>query len=247
MVQTIQEYNSTFFNMTKGYDMSNNNILRKLIHSYDVARTCYCIACEKGLNQKSRNLCYLIGLFHDIGRFEQWKKYKTYDDKKSVDHGDLSFEILNNIDCEKLFYLRKKETQILKESIKHHTKPVLSSNKEINFYSCILKNADAFCNVVSTSNGIQQMTTTKNGVTEKILADFNAQKLLISYSPLTKLDRCLLLSACCYYVKESYLRQEILECHYMDIIYETFSKYLNKKDKQLYKQAIENLKQNYKL
>lgn len=40
---------------------------------------------------KSAQLC---GLFHDIGRFEQYRKYQTYSDIHSTDHGDLGVSIL---------------------------------------------------------------------------------------------------------------------------------------------------------
>lgn len=36
----------------------------------------------------------LIGLLHDIGRFEQLKKYDSFEDKSTVDHAKLGVEIL---------------------------------------------------------------------------------------------------------------------------------------------------------
>jgi len=245
MTQIIQTYNNIFWNLIKHYDFNENNLLRKMIHSFDVAKNCYEIACNKNLKEKERNLCYLIGLFHDIGRFEQWIKYKTYDDKKSVDHGDLSCDILNQLDCNKLFNLNNTETLIFKESIRFHTKPYLGKNKKIIKFNNILKDSDAFSNVISTANGMQQMTVTKNGVTKEILDDFTNRKLLRVHSPKTKLDRCLMLAACCYYVKDTFIRKVILESNYIEIIYETFSKYLIHKDKLIFKQAIDNLKDSY--
>lgn len=244
MRQIIQDYNSKFFEIVKNYDCKNSNILRKLIHSFSVAEKCYSIACSKGLSNKKRNLCYLIGLFHDIGRFEQWKKYGTYDDKKSIDHADLSCEIIDSLNFEENFGITQKELIIIKESIKYHTKPYTGKNKEILLFNYILNNADAYANVITTANGMQPMTCVNNGVTPEFVQKFRNRELL-KISPNTKLDICLALTACCYYVKDKTLREEIIKFKYIDIIFETFSKHLNNEDKKTYKTLINQLKDKY--
>ena len=245
MKQIIQNYNNVFWNEIKHYDLTDSNLLRKAIHSFDVAKNCFSIACNKNLSEKERNLCYLIGLFHDIGRFEQWIKYKTYDDNKSVDHGDLSYNILSNLKYKELLNLNKAEYRIFKESICYHTKPYLGDDVDIIKFNNILKNSDAFANVVTTANGMQQMTVSKNGVTKEILDDFNNRKFLKFYSPKTKLDRCLMLAACCYYINDKFIRKTIIESNYIGIIFECFSKYLTQQDKEIFKKAIINLETDY--
>ncbi len=89
------------------------------------------------------------------------------------------------------------------------------------------------------------MTVEKDGYTQEFLNAFNNRKLLRVYSPKTKLDRCLILAASCYYIKNKQIRMDILESNYIDVIYETFSKYLNGTDKKVYKEVLENLKDNY--
>jgi hypothetical protein len=37
-----------------------------------------------------------IAVLHDVGRFEQYKTFRTYNDEASVDHGDLSVRILRS-------------------------------------------------------------------------------------------------------------------------------------------------------
>ena len=246
MKQVIQNYNNIFYGCVKSYDLSESNLLRKMIHSYEVARNCFAMASREGMNIKERNFCYLMGLFHDIGRFKQWEIYNTYDDMKSVDHGELSKDILNEFDCVKLFDLTEEESYILKEAIRYHTKPYIGDNEQVKKYNMILKNADAFSNVLSTASGMQQMTVDKDGgATSEILEKFKKQELLLGLSPVTKLDRCLMLTACCYYVEDKYLREEILKNNYIDIIFETFSKYLNDEDKKLYKEIIDGFKQKF--
>lgn len=242
--ETIQNYNEIFWKFVNKYDTSNSNILRKIIHSYSVAEKCYSIACKFMLNKEQRNFCYLIGLFHDIGRFEQWKLYQTYNDKKSVDHGDMGALMLKDFSSE-TFNITNCQREIMIDAIKWHTKPYTKNDEQVKFYNEIIKNADAYANVITTANGAQPMTMTANGYTTEILNDFLELKPLWIYSPNTKLDRALTLTACTYYVKYSFLRKEIVEKNYIDIIYETFSQYLNNEDKEIYKNAIASLK--YKL
>ncbi|MGN0787971.1 MAG: HD domain-containing protein [Candidatus Onthoplasma sp.] len=238
---TIQNYNKFFWDFVNQYDTSNSNILRKIIHCYSVAEKCYSIACTFKLNKEQRNFCYLIGLLHDVGRFEQWKLYQTYNDKKSIDHGDLGAEILKKYDAE-IFNITNRQREVMIESIKWHTKPYLYDDEEIKFYNEIIKNADAFANVITVANGAQPMTMTQDGVTKEILNDFLQLKPLWIYSPNTKLDRALMLTACVYYVKYDHIRKEIVEKNYIDAIYDSFMIYLNKKDNEIYKNAVENLK-----
>lgn len=46
------------------------------------------------LTQEEIDIATLIGLLHDIARFEQYTKYHTFKDAESIDHGDLGAEIL---------------------------------------------------------------------------------------------------------------------------------------------------------
>lgn len=245
MEQVIQNYNQFFWSLIKDYNLGEPNLLRKVIHSFDVARNCFAVACNRQFNERERNLCYLIGLFHDIGRFEQWRLYQTYDDNKSVDHGELSYQILNDGKDETFFNLNQNEFYLMQEAIRYHTKPYLGADADVIKFNNILKDCDAFANVVTIANGMQQMTVSEDGVTAAILDDFRARKLLRVYSPHTKLDRCLMLSACCYYIKDKFIRKNILEANYIEIIYATFSQYLNPADQVIFKEVLAELKADY--
>lgn len=77
------------------YDMTNKNIERKYYHSFRVMHESKYIAENLNLSQEQIDLATLIGLLHDIARFEQMKKYGTFNDVLSVDHGDLGAKILS--------------------------------------------------------------------------------------------------------------------------------------------------------
>ena len=241
----IQKYNRIFWDFVMQYDTQNSNILRKIIHSYSVAEKCFSIACQLFFSKQDRELAYLVGLFHDIGRFEQWKIYGTYNDKISVDHGDLGAELLEKFDKD-LFEISSREREVLIEAIKFHTKPYAGDDEKIRLFNEIVKNADAFCNILTTANGAQPMTVNENGVSSQIWNDFLDLKPLYIYSPKTKLDRALMMLANTYYVKFDFLRKQVFQNKYIDVIFETFSQYLNEEDKQKFNYAKETLKNKYK-
>ena len=245
MKQIIQDYNMEFMDIATCYNTTDPNITRKIIHSFDVAKICYMIASFKDFDVKKKNLCYLIGLFHDVGRFRQWEKYQTYNDKLSEDHGDLSKLVLDSMDCKEKFYLNDREIEILKAAVNYHTKEYDGNDDEIKEYVDIIKNADCYSNVFSTACGMQQIFVSEDGYNNDLLNDFKNQKKLSKYCYKTKLDRALMLTACVYYVEYDFLRKKIIEANYIDSIYETFSKYLNESDTKIFKEAIEHLKKNY--
>ena len=76
------------------YDLENEKIKRKFGHSFRVMEKAGQIAKSLSLPNEEIELSKLIGLLHDIGRFEQERIYKTFKDHESIDHGDLGVEIL---------------------------------------------------------------------------------------------------------------------------------------------------------
>lgn len=239
MKDFVQEINHQFYNFVLQYDVSNDNIIRKIIHTNTVADTCFLIACKLRLSQNDKMLAYLTGILHDIGRFEQWKLYKTYNDKASVDHGDLSYELTQKFD---LSMINPSDLETVKMAIKYHTKQYFGTDERVKLFNAIIISADAYANILNTANGAQRMTANEDGVSPDLLADFLNQKPLWKYSPKTKLDRALLLTARTYYVRFDFLRKQIIESNLIDAIKDNFLPYFNQQDKKTYCDAVEILK-----
>ena len=70
-------------------------------------------------------LAELIGLLHDIGRFEQYKVFGSDVDHETVDHADYSVVQLFDKNEIKLFTNKEEWYQILKFAIKNHNKRML--------------------------------------------------------------------------------------------------------------------------
>ena len=242
MKDFVQNINHQFYNFVSKYDLTNDNIIRKIVHTNTVADTCFLIACKMGLSQRDRELSYLAGVLHDIGRFEQWKLYQTYNDHKSVDHGDLSYELCDKFD---LNFISKEDKRAVTLAVKYHTKQYIGTDERIKLFNKIILCADAYANVLNTANGAQRMTVNEDGVTDEILRDFLELKGLWKYSPMTKLDRALMLTACTYYVRLDFLKRQILDANLIDVIAENFAEYLNDEDKKVYFDAVEKLKKRF--
>ena len=76
------------------YDLSDPKIRLKYDHTYRVASLCDDIAASLGMEGEDRDLAWLSGMLHDIGRFEQVRRYGTFQDGQSVNHAALSADLL---------------------------------------------------------------------------------------------------------------------------------------------------------
>ena len=79
---------------TAGYDPENTMIRLKIEHTFRVADLCGRIAGSLGMAGGPLDLAWFQGLLHDIGRFEQVRRYGTFFDAKSVDHAEFGADLL---------------------------------------------------------------------------------------------------------------------------------------------------------
>ena len=83
-----------FASYTRNYDPEDPKIALKIAHTYRVADICEEIAKSIGLSDEDIELAWLSGMLHDIGRFEQVKRYNTFIDSESVDHAEFGADLL---------------------------------------------------------------------------------------------------------------------------------------------------------
>ncbi|MCH5268320.1 MAG: HD domain-containing protein [Lachnospiraceae bacterium] len=76
------------------YNAEDEKILLKIKHTYRVAAISEQIAEAIGLDACDRDLAWLIGMLHDIGRFEQLRRFGTFIDADSIDHAHFGVELL---------------------------------------------------------------------------------------------------------------------------------------------------------
>jgi HD superfamily phosphohydrolase YqeK len=134
------EYSSLFFSSDP---FVQENIELKIKHTVRVCENILLIARSENLSEKECMLAEAIALFHDLGRFEQFTKYKTYSDSESENHAALSVKILKR---EKILScLSEEEENLILKSVEYHNLMEIPKNIEqskLNFYSRLIRDAD---------------------------------------------------------------------------------------------------------
>lgn len=118
----IQKAKHEFFKYVSNYDINNFNIKRKLDHSLRVMKICASIARNLNLNQEDQEIATIIGLLHDIARFEQFTKFQTFNDSKSFDHGAYGVGILKYNNFIRNFIEENQYDDLIYKAIKNHNK-----------------------------------------------------------------------------------------------------------------------------
>ena len=140
----LEKAENEFIEYTKKFDLENKRLKGKQEHSLRVRDISKKIAENLQLDNKEIQLATLIGLLHDIARFEQYTQYGTFRDRESVDHGDLGVEILKNNDYIKKYIENEEDIHILYLAIKNHNKYQIETglNDRENQFCKIIRDAD---------------------------------------------------------------------------------------------------------
>ncbi|UCE99671.1 MAG: HD domain-containing protein [Planctomycetota bacterium] len=120
----------------------NANVKLKEEHSRRTCDEMRYLSDELGLTDNQKRIADAIALLHDIGRFEQFVKYRTYHDPRSVNHCLLCVEVLRQTRV--LEGLERKERQLIKKAIEYHGRTKLPDNLDGQclLFSKLLRDAD---------------------------------------------------------------------------------------------------------
>lgn len=128
----------------KPYDKTNPRIALKAGHIFRVANVSRKIAEELELSEEQIKLAELIGLLHDIGRFEQVRIYDTFNDRESIDHAELGIKVLKTDNLLYKFCEEEKYHEIIITAISNHNKFKIEEglDEEILLQAKIIRDAD---------------------------------------------------------------------------------------------------------
>lgn len=122
------------------YDPDAPKVRLKITHIEHVVQNSRKIAKILGLSPEDQSLAELIGLLHDIGRFEQIRKYDTFSDKDSVNHAEKGVEVLFG-DGEIRNYLPDcRYDQIIRKAILNHNRYQVEDG--------LSEREQLFCNII---------------------------------------------------------------------------------------------------
>ena len=186
----IEGLKETFKTYVENFDMSEFAIKMKYEHSLRVMDFCKFIAKENNFIDKDMEISILVGLLHDYARFEQWTKYKTYSDLKSIDHGDLAVEKLFDNNEIKNYCKNQEYYDEIYDAIKYHNKMYFSNDISIhNKLICkVIRDADKLDIFYLLGAEEDLMKQDDNDISKKINEDFYNQKLVSRKDVKSKCD-----------------------------------------------------------
>lgn len=173
-----------FKKYTDAYDISDEKIKLKIYHTYRVADLCEQIAKSENLSESEVALAWLLGMLHDLGRFEQQRQYGTFSDADSVDHAALGADILfgkNGRTMIREFVSEDSEDTLIETAVRVHSAYRIPTDLDARTeqFCHILRDADKIdilkVNVEEPLDKIYNTTIEKlttSTVTEEVLQSF---------------------------------------------------------------------------
>ena len=144
MIIDREKVKNVFADYVADYDITDTKVRLKVEHTYRVADLCDMIAKSLKLSREDVDLAWLLGMFHDVGRFEQLRRFNTFEDSISVNHAALSADILF-IDGHVRDYIDDaSEDKLMEKALRLHNVyelPKALTDREL-MYSQILRDAD---------------------------------------------------------------------------------------------------------
>lgn len=125
------------------------NIELKIEHTKRVCKNILLLAKSEKLGKEECRLAETIALFHDLGRFEQFTKYRTFKDSESENHAVLGVKILKKTRI--LSRLSEKEQNLILKAIEYHNLIEIpeyvnnsceNNSSELLFHSKLIRDAD---------------------------------------------------------------------------------------------------------
>lgn len=110
-----------FREYTSHYNVQDDKVRLKIEHTWRVAQLCERIAQSLEMTEEEQDLAWLAGLLHDVGRFEQLKRYGTFIDAQSIDHAKYGAEILFSSDRIRDYISDSEEDELLCTAVAWHS------------------------------------------------------------------------------------------------------------------------------
>lgn len=173
MLIDILKAKKAFKEYVKKYNPKDEKIKLKIEHIERVSKIAKNIAMQQNLSKEDVELAELIGLLHDIGRFEQAKIYNTFVDKDSINHGEYGVKILFEDGLIREFIETDKYDDIIKLSIINHNKAKIQEGltEKQNLHAKIIRDADKTDIFFVLTTGDKKAIWEKEDLSNDIITD----------------------------------------------------------------------------
>ncbi len=237
----MEDATREFLKYTDKYIKEDSKHILKKEHTLRVVDLCEIIAKNLGLSKDDIILSKLCGLLHDIARFEQLKRYNTFIDRLSIDHGDLGVEILCENNFIRKFNKDKNNDSIILNSVKYHNKYEISDklNNREKLFTNIVRDADKIDILNLVVKDEIKIDIKDSQITDEVYDDILNNKTIDRKKNKTEADRICTWFGFVYDFNFKYSLKILKEKNYINLI---IDKYINYTTNKITIQQLENIK-----
>ena len=252
----ILKAKKAFAEYVKNYDIKNDKIRLKVEHIERVAGTAKKLATKLELEDEDIKLAELIGLLHDIGRFEQLKRYNTFIDRNSINHGEFGVHVLfNKTDgIIRNFIKDNQYDKIIKTAILNHNKSSIDIPGDLTprelLHTKVIRDSDKIdiLNLLTfekKETAWEKADLSDDVISDEVYKEFIEQRR-INYGH-RKSSADILVSHLAYVFDFNFPEslEIVKEKNYFEKIYDRFefnNKETMEKYKKIYKEVVEHIK-----
>ncbi|MCI7722737.1 MAG: HD domain-containing protein [Mediterraneibacter faecis] len=222
----LQYAKKAFENYLNDYDQKNEKIKLKIVHTYGVMECSKKITEDMELSAEDCELAQIIGLLHDIGRFEQLKCYNSFE-PETMDHAAFGVRILFEERLIRRFVEENKWDEIIKTAIGHHSDYCLKgiTNERELMHAQIIRDADKLDNcrvkletAIDILMGVTAEQVGMSEITPEVMRQFKNHKSVLLETRKTKMDYWISYLAYFYDINFKATYESIRDNHYVDKI-----------------------------
>ncbi len=142
LVNDLKDWFAGYVWTFKEGDIDYRNIVLKEEHTKRVCGEIIGIGSQLGLSDDDLRLAEIIALFHDVGRFEQYARYKTFADWQSENHAELGVTVLKRFGV--LNQCNESTRDLIFRTIRYHNRAALphGETEPCLFFAKLLRDAD---------------------------------------------------------------------------------------------------------
>jgi HD superfamily phosphodiesterase len=179
------------------YDREDDKIHLKIVHTYGVVEDAEAISRRMGLNEEDVQLAKVIGLLHDIGRFEQIKRFDSFE-PGTMEHAAYGAQLL--FGPEKMirrFVKDDRFDELICTAIEKHSDFKLEgiTDERTLLHAKLIRDADKLDNcrvkleeAMETLLGVDEKGAGEGVIAPKVWASCMAKESVLSADRVSKVD-----------------------------------------------------------
>lgn len=178
------------------YDREDDKVKLKIVHTYGVVDCILEIAERMRLSKEDQELAGLIGLLHDIGRFEQLKRYDSFE-PDTMDHAVFGAQLLFEEGMIRKFIKEDRWDSVIRTAIERHSDFKLEGIQDEHelLHARLIRDADKLDNcrvklmdAIETMLGVTGEEVGSTEISTEVMEQFLRKESILSALRKTKMD-----------------------------------------------------------